>query len=77
MSEKHMRKSSVIIEKTDNDVMKRVKRLRAYAGLTQDEFANKYGIPAATYRKWENGNRIPPDYVITLLERVIESEKDD
>ena len=65
----------MLIDETDTDVIARVKRLRAYAGLTQEDFATKYGIPVATYRKWENGERVPPDYTITLLERVIEYEK--
>lgn len=35
------------------------RRARAATGLSQDAFAARYGIPAATLRDWEQGRRSP------------------
>lgn len=40
-------------------------------GMTQKEFAAYMGIPLSTIRHWEIGYRTPPDYVISLIKRVI------
>jgi putative transcriptional regulator len=36
-----------------------VRRARAATGLTQDEFAARYGIPVGSLRDWEQGRRAP------------------
>ena len=51
----------------------RIKRIRATQGLTQAEFAELYGFPAATLREWEQGRRRPDRAVLAYL-RVIEHE---
>ncbi|MCR5451453.1 MAG: helix-turn-helix domain-containing protein [Lachnospiraceae bacterium] len=61
----------------DTDTIARLKRLRAYSGLTQAEFATKYEIPASTYAKWENGDREPAGYIVSLLERAVEADMSD
>ena len=35
------------------------RRARAATGLSQEAFAARYGIPAATLRDWEQGRRVP------------------
>ena len=45
-----------------------IKELRALTGLTQAKFSEKYNIPKRTIESWEMGIRIPPEYVIELLE---------
>ena len=45
-----------------------IKELRALTGLSQAKFAEKYEIPKRTIESWEMGDRIPPEYVIKLLE---------
>jgi putative transcriptional regulator len=35
------------------------RRARAATGLSQNAFAAKYGIPAASLRDWEQGRRTP------------------
>lgn len=35
------------------------RRARAAAGLSQAEFAERFGIPAGTLRDWEQGRRVP------------------
>ena len=37
----------------------RVRVLRMALGLTQEEFADAYGIPVGTLRDWEQGRREP------------------
>lgn len=45
--------------------------------MTQKEFADKYGIPLSTLRKWEQGEASPPHYVADLLARTVPMPKDD
>lgn len=51
--------------------MKLVRELRGETGLTQKAFADEYGIPVSTLRKWEQGEASPPEYVIRLLAKAI------
>lgn len=53
-----------------------IKKLRAETGLSQREFANTYGIPVSTLRKWEQGEAKPASYVINLLSRQIQVSND-
>jgi putative transcriptional regulator len=50
----------------------RVKTLRRALGLTQEEFAARYGIPLGTLRDWEQG-RTEPDQPARAYIRVIAS----
>lgn len=45
-----------------------IREIRALTNLSQPQFCEKYHIPLPTLRKWEQGKREPPDYVIELLE---------
>ena len=54
--------------------MNTIKQIREYSGLSQSKFSEKYGIPKRTIENWESGIRKCPDYVISLLERVVESD---
>ena len=51
-----------------------IKEIRDLLGISRAEFSRRYHIPARTLESWESGERIPPDYVLELLERVV---KDD
>ena len=46
------------------------RRARQVTGLTQTEFAERYGIPAASLRDWEQGRRGPDSAARSYL-RVI------
>ena len=48
----------------------RVRILRMALGLTQEEFAQAYGIPVATLRDWEQGRREPDHASKTLLKLI-------
>lgn len=45
----------------------RVKALRRALGLTQPEFAKRYGLPLATVRNWEQRRRMPDEAGMALL----------
>lgn len=51
-----------------------IKTIRKQAGLSQEKFSKKYGIPLGTLHHWEAGDRQPPDYVLKLLERCVRAD---
>ena len=51
-----------------------IKEIRNYIGLSQKSFSEKYKIPKRTVEDWEAGRRTPPEYVISLLERVVKED---
>ena len=44
-----------------------VKALRARVGMTQEQFAARFGFSAATLRHWERGDRSPSGASLVLL----------
>lgn len=50
-----------------------VKAIRQALGLTQEEFARRFGFAIGTLRDWEQG-RAQPDRAARILLRVIERE---
>jgi putative transcriptional regulator len=48
----------------------RVRIVRMALGLTQEEFAEAYGIPIGTLRDWEQGRREPDQASKTLLKLI-------
>lgn len=44
-----------------------IKTARKKIGLSRDDFANMFGLSAATLRKWENGERQPTGAARALL----------
>ena len=55
-------------------VSAKIKEIRELSGLSQDKFGQKYSIPVGTLRNWEQGKRECPDYVLSLLERVVRED---
>lgn len=51
-----------------------IKELRKLTGLSQTAFGEKYDIPMRTIQNWEKGVRVPPTYVVKLLERVVKED---
>ena len=45
-----------------------MKDIRNSTGLSQKRFSEKYNIPRRTIEDWETGKRIPPVYVIDMIE---------
>lgn len=56
----------------DTTIIDRVKALRG--DMTQQEFSKAYGVPLRTLQSWEMGDRVPPTYVLDLLEFRIKHE---
>ena len=50
-----------------------IRELRDATGMTQEDFANMYGIPLSALRKWEQGESSPAPYVLNLLARTLPS----
>lgn len=46
----------------------KIQEIRVLTNLSQTQFSEKYHIPLPTLRKWEQGKREPPDYLVELLE---------
>lgn len=44
-----------------------VKAVRAKVGMTQEQFAARFGFSAATLRHWERGDRSPHGPALVLL----------
>lgn len=51
-----------------------IKEMRTRTGMTQKEFAGRYGIPLSTLRKWEQGEASPPAYVVDLIAGTLPAE---
>lgn len=52
----------------------KIKKIRELSGLNQSEFSRKYNIPLRTIQDWEAERRTPPEYVLELLERVVNED---
>ena len=44
-----------------------VRALRAKVGMTQEQFAARFGFSTATLRHWERGDRVPHGPALVLL----------
>ena len=55
-------------------VTKTIKELREGLGLSQAKFAERFYLSVRTLQNWEQGYRETPEYVIKLIEKIIESE---
>ena len=51
-----------------------IQELRKQSGMSQKQFADYLEIPVATIRNWEQGRRVPPDYVINLITKVMDKD---
>lgn len=51
-----------------------IKEMRDRMHLSQSKFASYMGIPVRTIQSWEQGVRIPPEYVIYMMERILRLE---
>lgn len=51
-----------------------IKELRKLTGLSQKAFSEKYKIPKRSIENWEGGKRVPPEYLVFLLERIVKED---
>lgn len=54
----------------------KIKDLRTSLGLSQSKFGLKFNIGVGTIQHWEQGISTPPDYVITMIQTIIEQEQE-
>ena len=51
--------------------MNAIKELRSTTQMSQNRFATYLGIPVANIQHWEQGVTTPPDYLVSLISRVM------
>lgn len=56
--------------------MRFIKEIRLDSGMTQKEFAERFGIPLSTLRKWEQGYAKPASYFVELLDKSLPGNSD-
>lgn len=54
-----------------------IQEIRVLTNLSQPQFCEKYHIPLPTLRKWEQGKREPPDYLVELLEFKVRKDMEE
>ncbi len=52
-----------------------IRSLRESTGENRIQFAEHVGIPVRTIDDWENGRRVPPDYIPRMIAYQLELEK--
>jgi DNA-binding transcriptional regulator YiaG len=70
--EKELKQHGVIAERRDPPDAIDVKAIRERLGLSQDEFAMRFGFDAASLRNWEQG-RTEPEAAVRSFFKVIET----
>ena len=58
--------------KRDTEESRIIKQLRAQTGLSQQKFGMLFKISAINIANWEQGTTKPPEYVIYMLQKLIE-----
>ena len=51
-----------------------IKELRAASGMTQQAFADYFGIPKRSIENWEGSKSEPPEYLVKLIEYKLRAE---
>lgn len=52
--------------------MDTLRELCSKYGYTQTEIAKRFGIPLRTVQHWAEGTRKPPQYVLDMMEEILE-----
>ena len=55
--------------------MPKINELRAQTGMSQSQFADYFNIPLSSLKKWEQGQRQCPIYLVELIEYKLRKEK--
>ena len=59
----------------DMDISEKIKKLRKKTGLSQSKFSAKFGIPVRTLQQWEQGISAPPEYLVRMMEYIMQLEE--
>jgi DNA-binding transcriptional regulator YiaG len=54
-----------------------IKLIRESTGLSQQKFADKFGIPVTNIQKWEQGIHKPLNYVVSMIQTILDLEKEN
>ncbi len=54
-----------------------IREIREKTGMSRAEFSRVYNIPVRTLEDWEAEKRKCPDYVVSLLQRVVNDDVDN
>lgn len=52
-----------------------IAKIRERYGLSQTTLAKKFDIPLRTVQDWHGGRRKAPDYVVSMIDRLLSLEK--
>lgn len=64
----------VLKNKRKSERILTVKEFRQSTGLSQNKFAEHFGIPVRTLQEWEQDRQNPPPYLLDLLKRIWKAE---
>ena len=53
----------------------KIKDLRNRTGLSQSKFSQMFHLNVRTLQTWEQGTRPTPPYVLYMIERILDLEK--
>ncbi len=56
--------------------MNKIQKLRKRTGLSQSQFAKKFNIPVRTLQNWEIDKSVSPEYIPSMLERILNLEEE-
>ncbi len=71
--EQELKRLSIIAERRDPPDDVNVKEIREHLGLSQDEFAMRFGFDAASLRNWEQ-QRTVPELAVRSFFKVIQAD---
>ena len=53
---------------------KTIKEICSEYGLKQIELSRRFGIPPRTVQDWYRGIRVPPEYVVNMIEELLKKQ---
>ncbi len=59
----------------DTSINETIRKLRVNTGLSQAQFAAYFHIPTCTLQDWEHNRRIPPAYVLYMMQELLKKDK--
>lgn len=63
------------MNKNDIDEKMTIKQICESYGIGQTELARKFGIPLRTVQNWHASVRVPPDYVVRMIDELLRREE--
>lgn len=52
-----------------------IRELRNFTGLSQNKFADKFCIPVSSIQDWEQGRYQPYEFVLYMIQTILENEE--